>query len=411
MNLLLVLVFVVAVYLGNVLLFLAAASFFILRVLMRLWVRRAAADLHVERRLDRHVFFGERATVHLDVGSGSALPLPWLHVREHVPLSLAAPSVISHALTLRPRERVTISYELIGRQRGLHQIGPLQLSAGDVFGLARRELEVQSRSDLIVFPRLLQAHELDLHSLALFGDVRSRRRIIGDPARMRGVREYAPGDPLHDIHWRATAATGALQVKHYEPTTSLRTMIFLDLAHAPYERPGTTALAELAISAAATVAVRLVEQRQEVGLATTGCVSLGRAEREQSATPAADGERAPGSRRTVPTPLAPARGRAHLLHLLEILACLEPGAAQRLDDLLMRHALGLPWGSTLLIVTAQVQEQVFVCMHRMREAGLLVVVLCVGEHPDRAALAARARALGARLEFLSPAMRREAVGR
>jgi uncharacterized protein (DUF58 family) len=414
MNLLLTLLLVVAVYIGSVPLFMAAALFIILRLLMQRWVRGASAHLRIERHLDQHVFFGERTTVRLDVRSDSALPLPWLLLREHVPTGMATPSVVAHALSLPARSTATVSYELTARRRGRHLIGPLQISVGDVFGLARRELQAPAQSALIVFPRLLPLPELEMQTLALVGDVRARRRIIGDPARMHGVRDYTPGDPLHDIHWRATAATGSLQVKQCEPSTSMRTLIVLDLSWVTHVHRESIAMAELAISAAATFAARLVARRQEVGLATIGCALPDEA-RQQDDAP--DSRRAahaasdaPHATQLTPAALAPGRGRAHLLQLLEILALVEPDTGDRPPaQTLLHQALSLPWGSTVLIVTATVQEEFFLTAHRLREAGLLVMAICVDRQPDQESLAARARSLGVHLHFLSREAQREAA--
>ncbi|MBV9747532.1 MAG: DUF58 domain-containing protein [Acetobacteraceae bacterium] len=411
MKVLFAVLLVVVLYSGSVPLFIVLSTFITLWALARIWLRLAAAGLRVERYIDRRLFFGERATVRLEVRSQSALPLPWVLLREHQPLGLASPSVTSHALSLSGRQTATICYELTGSQRGYHQVGPLQISAGDVFGLARVDMELVRRDSLIVYPRLLQAHALELPMLALYGDLRSRRRLVTDPARLHAVREYVPGDALHDIHWRATASTGSLQVKQYQPSTAAQTLVFLDLQRDSYPRSLGQAAVEYAISLAATIASRLLDQRQQVGLATTGQVCLPALQDDVVCAEqhAVDGVPHAAWRR-VPEPLAPARGRGQLLQMLDVLACLELNPdAYALSALVARHALSLPWGSTVVIISALVPEDLFLTLHRLREAGLPALVLCVRRDPDQAALEARARALGARILFLPHDQYREAM--
>ncbi|HWE61723.1 MAG TPA: DUF58 domain-containing protein [Chloroflexota bacterium] len=417
MKLLLALLLVVAIYIGSVPLLLVLSAFIILRALLHLWIHHATSSLQVMRSMDQRLFFGERTAVRIELHSQSALPVPWILLREHVPLSLATSGVVSHALMLPARGTAAFTYELTGKQRGYHAVGPIQISAGEVLGLSRRELEVPARSSILVYPRLLSAHELELPTLVLFGDLRSRRHLIGDPARMHGVREYLPGDPLHDIHWRATASSGALQVKHYQPSTAAQTMIFLDLQRAAYPRPLKHAAVEYAISVAATLASRLIEQRQAVGLATTGLLYLPSGADHATHSPEPDWSskpevRAHGDRlwHSMAEPMAPARGRGQLLQVLETLACLEVNPELcTMASLLTRYALSLPWGATIVIITAQLPDELFVALHRLREAGLSALVLCVRSDPDRAALEARARSLGARLHFQPYDQSREAV--
>ena len=396
-------------------LFFAVAVVAVVTLGVRFWMRRVTAGLRVGRRFERRLFFGETTTVTLEIHNGSALPIPWLLVHESLPGAIATPGVVSQVLSLKGHETGTVTYQLTGRRRGFHAVGPLTLTLGDVFGLVGTAVQVPEQPYLIVYPRILAPGELDLPTLALFGNVRSRLRTLGDPARVAGVRDYAPGDPLHDIHWRATAAVGALQVKQYQPATTIQTMIFLDL-----HRPGYTAASaaaalyatDFAVTVAATVAHHLIGRRQEVGLVTNGRLVLPPAH-DVASTHAptvlldlAAGDPLVASAAHTPTgsvevtaaPIPPGKGRGHLMRLLELLARVElQERGDPLVSLLNRHSVSLPWGSTAVVITGTPSDQLFMTLHRLREAGALVVLFLVGRRPDQAALEARARALRIRL--------------
>jgi uncharacterized protein (DUF58 family) len=382
----------------------------------RLWLQRVAGQLRAARSLEHRLFFGETCTVTLTLANGSGLPIPWLEVHESLPAALALPSVVSRVLRLGSREREAITYQLHGRRRGVHAIGPTLVTAGDVFGLARRELRFPAPRYLLVYPRILPAAALDLPALALFGEVRSRRPLLGDPARVAGVRAYRAGDPPHDIHWRASAATGALQVKQYQPATTVQTVIVLDLHRPSYRAADALAATELAVSVAATVASRLIEARQEVGLVTNGHLPLlpeqdleaemtgrllveMRAFSEAATAPdGAGGEDAPAAS---PAPIGPAKGGAHLMRILELLARITPQEqGEPLLGMLVRRSLALPWGSTVVVVTGSLADELLVTLHRLREAGLLVVLFLVERRSDGPQIAARARALGVMLRLV-----------
>jgi uncharacterized protein (DUF58 family) len=359
------------------------------------WLDRISARLQVERRLEARLFFLESTTVTIAIRNGSGLPIPWLELHEALPPALILPSTLTRVLSLAPGQVVEVSYRLVGRRRGVHLVGPLRLAVGDVYGLARRELQLSRRHTLIVYPRLLAADQLELPALALFGDIRSRRPFLGDPARVAGVRPYTPGDPLHDMHWRATAATGTLQVKHYQPATTLQVGIFLNLNREEYRTPNPETPSELAISIAATVASRLLDQRQEVGLISNGVMQVLPEDRVESGDHDRTASDADTRLPTVAAPaIEPAKGRAHLMRILEHLARLDLVNQGEPLARLVQQDMTLPWGATAVVITAYLTDELLIALHRLRQRGQLVVVFLVEQPRNRTEDEARARAAG-----------------
>jgi uncharacterized protein (DUF58 family) len=55
--------------------------------------------------------------------------------------------------------------------------------------------------------------------------------LFEDREHFAGVRDYEPGDPMHHVHWKASAHLGSLQTKRYEPTRSAEVVFALDVAN------------------------------------------------------------------------------------------------------------------------------------------------------------------------------------
>ena len=407
MRALIVALLLLAVLLRSAPLFLAVATLAGIAALVRLWLDTALAGLRIERLAPERLFFGEAAQVTIRLANTSPLPIPWLLVRESRPSALVLPSQFARVLRVPAGGCETLAYELAGRNRGFHPLGPLLVQAGDPFGMLTRELTLPERQYLIVYPRLLDTGEMEMPSLAIFGDLRSRRRLIGDPARVQGVRDYLPGDPLHDIHWRASAAAGSLQVKQYGQTTSVQCMLFLDLQRDAYGSEILTT-GERAISVAATLANRLIEARQEVGL-----ISNGRLAPLAEAAVSADGDGAApddaGGEVSSLAPINASRGAAHLTRLLETLARIDFGSNESLANLLARQAVGLPPGSTVVAITGRATDDLLLGLHRIHRQGPPVALVLVARPLDAAALEARVRALGIRLQVVHAERERPAA--
>jgi uncharacterized protein (DUF58 family) len=357
-----------SVYFESGTLFYAFVVLLVVMIGVRLGLRGAAARLLVTRVMEPRLFFGERTVVRIIARNRGAFSIPWLEIRDSVPVALRIADRSQLVVSVGAGGQEELSYELVGRQRGLYGVGPLALSLGDVFGIARRDLMFTHPHYILVYPRILALHELELPAVALFGDLRSRRPILGDPARASGVRDYRSGDPLHDIHWRATAATGTLQVKLFDPATTVQTMIYLDADRSGYLDENPFLAIELAISIAATVAHRLAGTRQAVGLATNGRLvpapawtGAGQGDLvETRVSPVQEAQAGADPAGVTPHPLLPAKGQAQLTHILELLARLDIAAdLPLLRDLPGRH-MPLPWGSTLVVITGFVDDALLV---------------------------------------------------
>jgi len=109
-------------------------------------------------------------------------------------------------------------YRIRYDERGVHRVGPAQITATDVFGLYCRRFLLTGRDTVTVYP-----------------SVRTipgwfRRRLSGgeglDASRQREafdrLREYARGDALRDVHWPTTAKRNDLVVKAFAAETDRR---------------------------------------------------------------------------------------------------------------------------------------------------------------------------------------------
>jgi uncharacterized protein (DUF58 family) len=94
-----------------------------------------------------------------------------------------------------------------------------------------------------------------------------RSPLHGVSVEFADYREYAPGDDLKRLDWRAYARSDKFYIKRYEEDTNLRGTILLDASHSmAYGRHGMTKF-EYAATLAASMAALCVRQRDAVGLA------------------------------------------------------------------------------------------------------------------------------------------------
>lgn len=362
-------------------------------LLSRAWNERIAESIECARTMPPRAFINDQFDIAVRLRNRSALPIPWLYVRDGVPVEVGA-DAFHQAIALGSRESRDLRYTVRVNRRGRYRIGPMMVQVGDVLGLshpARREGVSQW---LTVYPKIVPLAELGLPSRSPLGGLRETEPIHEDPTRMRGKRDYLSGDSLRRVDWKASAAVNRWQVKQYEPSIALEAMLCLDLNRHSYDRMTSLDDIELAIVTAASLANWVVGAKEAVGLATNGV------------DPAVD--EAGNPRRGVPgapvAPVPPRKGRAHLTVLLEVLARLEVAPAERDFAALVREQRArLAWGATLVVITGRVSDALLEELIAARRGGLNVAVLICGRYTaDFRPFKARAARFGITAQHVLP---------
>lgn len=343
-------------------------------ILGRWWGGRALKGVKVHREFSARAFIGEALKVRLSVQNTGWLPLPWLQVRESLPSEVHSAGPFQQVVALGPKGTLHLDYVLDCRKRGYYPLGPLDLSSGDVLGVSAVQRYRQEIEYLSVYPRIIPFTQVKLPSQAPLGTLRHRLPIFEDPSRVRGKREYVAGDSLRNVDWKASAVAGHLQVKLFEPSIALETAIFLNLNANEYDLHSRYDASELAIVLAASLANWVIGARQSVGLVTNGV------------DPLAQGEQ--------PLSTPPRRGRGHLMRILDVLARIKLAETVPLVQVLQREVHHLPWGTTLILITNKIDDELFDGLFQARRRGLNTFLIQCGPTSSFEQIRQRARYFG-----------------
>jgi uncharacterized protein (DUF58 family) len=296
-------------------------------------------------------------------------------------------------------------------KRGYYRLGPLQMTAGDLFGFQESQVALEPNY-LTVYPRIVPLTNLNLPSRLPFGTLSSKQRLFEDPARPHGVRDYRLGDSLRRVNWKVSAHSNALLVKTQEPAISLESAILLNLNVGDYTKRYRNDGPEWAIVVAASLASHLVAERQAVGLISNGADPLlqhqidpdqdsefdsvsGRLTLSEPPSDSTLFDQAIGSAaKFVADPILPKPGRDHLMQILERLARLEGAPTLPFASHAYRFSVNLGWGVTLLAIIPDEKPGLFDALHRLVRAGFNVVLFIIEPYADFPSVRERARLLG-----------------
>ncbi len=366
------------------------------RLLARSWVTR----VHATRSfLEPTAEVGDEVRVVVRIKNSGVLPVPWILLEDLLParaLTQRPPRLKVRGKRiqlkmLRPGAEISVKYHLKCLMRGYHQVGPMMLESGDLFGLHRRYRIDAEPKYLLVYPRVVGLQGYDLASRRPIGDVQLVHRLFEDPTRNAGVRTYQPGDPLNRVHWRATARTGTLHSKIYEPSTLAGATLVLDFHKGSYPKRGEPHRSELAVTATVSLANAVFELGQQVGLVTNGRDAAERIRVEgwdkeyRTRTGARrQTEMLEESDRLEPMIVETRRGAEQFHRIRETLARLELTRGLTFAELLMETSSRLPRDATVVCVLAEALEETAFALGNLRRSGFAVSVIFIW--PDESVL-------------------------
>ncbi len=165
---------------------------------------------------------------------------------------------------LRRAESAMRTYRLPTSERGIYEVGPVEMPRADPFGLCRTVQRFGAPQQISVHPRLLQLRPLPT------GISRNLEGPSSDTSPQGSItfhrlREYVVGDDLRTVHWPSTARTGHLVVRHNVDTAQPYTVVLLDLDPNRYSSEAF----EEAVDVAASTVVSMAVGKAPVQLRTT----------------------------------------------------------------------------------------------------------------------------------------------
>lgn len=133
-------------------------------------------------------------------------------------------------LRLKPGEEARVFIEMTPLRRGVSRMSDLRVLLPDPFGLFQKCAKVKAApSTLMVLPRRYPLPEVRLPGGGAFKiSGETNTNAIGNSGEFVGLRDYRPGDPMRQIHWKSWARTGRPIVKELEDTFYPRYGLVLD---------------------------------------------------------------------------------------------------------------------------------------------------------------------------------------
>jgi uncharacterized protein (DUF58 family) len=213
------------------------------------------------------VFEGEALTVTITVTAKSAVP--FLELLE--PLSPGHDLVSGRnraVMSLRPGQTATVRYQIRFAGRGVHNFGTMVARCRDRWGIRAWERHHGDRKPVRVYPRTTPLRSLPRprHTQTSIGDYVSP--AFGEGLEPGDIRQFAPGDRIRQVNWRASLRLGALYVTQHHRERNADVVLMLDTLAQVGAPPDTTL--DFTMRGAASLATAYLARKDRVGLVIYG---------------------------------------------------------------------------------------------------------------------------------------------
>ncbi len=237
--------------------------------------------------------------------------------------------------------------QLIPVRRGYIHFTRSKIARPDPFGLFRAFKKYTNNDTLLILPKTYKVPSVQLSGKRKYqhGGMHAARSV-GDSEEFFSLRDYRPGDPLREIHWRSYAKKGEPVVKEHQDEYFVRQGLILDT----FLQQKPELIFEEAVSVAASFAVSIREQDALLDLIFVGT----RAYR-----------------------FTAGRGLAAVENMLEVLACVDICTEQPFDNLqklVLSHSAETSGFICILLDWDEQRKQLLRQLRSMKIPVLLIII-------------------------------------
>lgn len=258
--------------------------------------------------------------------------------------------------TLKWYEKVKRKYTIMPIRRGLHGVFSANLEYYDPLGFYENHQEDGTRVNLFVYPRILPVQLPTDDYSTLHGSNPVQGWIYQDRLNKVGTRSYSPNDSFRQINWKASARSLELKSNICRPSFDKEVHIFHGLSSGKnWSVEGNFNLLELSLICSASFCDYYIKKNFRVAF-YSNFYELYRKKEDI-------------------TKINPAGGSEQLELIYKKMALLKNNSKYKLTDLLKNQKDSIAPGTTVLIITEELDDKMKLTLNYIKKMYNLVLVI------------------------------------
>lgn len=174
------------------------------------------------------LYTGDSITVKYKVINRSIFPITHLEIENDFSKNLTGKASDKVTMSIGKKESYQGSEDIVLKRRGFYQMGDINVTIKDAFGIFSLKKKISSTTFLLVYPEVVELSTFKTSASQQTGELLINDISFVDRSRINSLREYLEGDNIKSIHWKLTARKDKPIVKEYENRGDTQVYIFLD---------------------------------------------------------------------------------------------------------------------------------------------------------------------------------------
>lgn len=227
-------------------------------------------DLRFRRRMDAVLSVRARNRIRIELDHEGDFHLSGV-VRDEFPATFQAEDPQTK-LSIAPGQKLTYDYFLTPHERGEEYFRATFLRLNCPFGLAQKQIRLDTEQPVKVYPNILALREFQL--LNQKGRLREagvrKSRLKGMGTEFESLRDYSEGDDFRKVDWKATARRGKVIVREYEVERNQAVIICIDCGRHMMAEIGGVRKLDLVLDSILMLIQSAIQAGDNVGLIAYG---------------------------------------------------------------------------------------------------------------------------------------------
>lgn len=213
---------------------------------------------------------GDRNKISLFLKSTYPFPVN-LELRDLTPVQFQLRNLRT-SFTIKSGSEKRVDYFVEPVSRGEYHFGNILVFVTTHLGLAERKITLPADSNVPVYPSYVQMKKFELmaisSNLTLQGIKKVRKR--GQQSEFEHIREYALGDDIRTLNWKATARRQRLMVNQHMDERAQQVYNIIDLGRAMKMPFNGMTLVDYAINSSLALSNIILKKHDRAGIITYG---------------------------------------------------------------------------------------------------------------------------------------------
>ena len=236
------------------------------------------------------------------------------------------------------------------RQRGVFEMGPIEISTTDLLGIYRATTQHGEIDKIMVYPKIYDLRNFNIGTSQITNEGTSRKKSNILSPHASSVREYAYGDSLSRVHWKTTARTNRLMSKEFDVGSSNEVVILNDLDKSVQCGRLDDSTDELSISVTASLTKSYTDSHTPVGFLSHG-----------------------NDRYYI----TPGIGSSHFDRTMQTLAVAKPGNGKKLQQVITEERNIWFNHSSIIIITPSSEKEWVTALSELSQFNTSITVIMV----------------------------------